>query len=235
MLEGALNSIINILFGSLLLVSISAASVETGSPVCANEKCLEYEMGLEATRKAVVSIQPIANQSSLGCPTGGHTLNLGSTKRNGTLPNAEGVLKALRAQNQIDSRVLETDGSKCGPCLQVNLVSPFTVTRPAKTKLNPLCNNRPTKTISGRFSTEKEAKSFAERVLKGKNAQGKELYVGCPDPCSFRVFNSETLVEGGGFVATLVVQCGQPRSSGPLFAPYEFSHGNIHQWACYAR
>ncbi len=126
---------------------------------------------------------------------------------------------------------LLVDSSHCGSCQQVNDVATFTTTEPEKTLRDASCDTMPTINIQKELPAG-EIQSFAAATLQGKTDEGKKLYAGCPNPCSFHIATATTPLENQNSLLNLTVQCGQPRNGSILFAKYNYSSGLLHKWTC---
>ena len=191
----------------------------------------QHSKGLKSLAEEVADFSQHGPQSK-NCPAGGIKIVEGQQVETGSLMGASGSIEnVLKLANQ-EALNLARQNTLCGSCRQVNEVTPFTVTRPIKVKESASCVGRPTQSFRADFANTNDAKDYVKKILDGKNQQGQALYAGCPDPCSFYVYNGQKTDSSGRTKVTLTVQCGQPRSGGALFSKYQYSYGNIQEWVC---
>lgn len=168
-----------------------------------------------------------------GCPKGGKQVRETRTVLEGSLFSAEGIVKQINQSNKREAQPLRMDQSKCGSCEQINVVSETTVSRPKTSKYVARCETYPTQNVRGEFNSEMDAAKYAEAVLKQRNNDGDRLYAGCPDPCSFYIYNALTPLSNGKVRLNLTVRCGQPREG--LMSKYVFSGALVQEWTCAKR
>lgn len=126
---------------------------------------------------------------------------------------------------------LNSDGSHCGKCQEINQVASYTTSEPSRTTLNSMCNNRPTVNIRKLLPMD-QIETFVDSTLRGRTPEGRSLNQGCPDPCSFYIASSTTERDGNQSMINLTVHCGQPRKGSILFADYKYTAGLIQSWSC---
>lgn len=218
---------IQFLFASLL-ISFSHSAFAADATCSRDQEC-KFQESIELTKEAVADHVKHGPQDP-SCPAAGIAYAPSKAVIESGLTSAKSSLAKIEAALAGESSSLRSDKTKCGACQQVNVVSPVTVTRPKSPRLDARCDNRPTETVHGEFSTRAESEAFAKAVLDGNNQEGKRVYAACPDPCSFYVYNATTTLANGKTRLNLLVQCGHPRGS--LFATYKFNGGHVQEWTC---
>ncbi len=186
--------------------------------------------GIPVMKKSVIE-SFVKTAQTKSCPMGG-SLSFDRLAQNtgSATGSAEAVARLIES---IDMRrdQLNVDSSRCGSCQQINQVAAYTTSEPSKTTLNASCDNRPTVNIR-KLLPSNQIESFVSSTLRGSTAEGKSLYQGCPDPCSFYVASATTERDENQSLLNLTVQCGQPRSGSILFAKYKYTAGLIQKWSC---
>lgn len=171
-----------------------------------------------------------SNDQDPSCPPAGANMVANSKSFEGGLLKAKGYLQQIQQEVQKNTKALSSDQSKCGSCQQKNIVSGVSVSRPKEARPNVACNDRPTEVFTREFRSDSEAQAYIEQVMDGDNADGKQLAVSCPDPCSFYVYTGTTPLEGGASRLNLAVRCSHPRGS--VFSTYAFSGSVLQEWSC---
>lgn len=189
-----------------------------------------HQNALKFTQDAIAD-HSLHGPQSPKCPAAGINTIESSQIIEGRLTSAKKALTTIESSLNNEAGQFKNEVSKCGQCKQHNVVTPITVTRPrnlgAQTQT---CDNRPIELVRSEFASRTEAEEFVKVTLDKGNHEGERIYAGCPDPCSFYVYNAMTPLENGKTRLQLVVQCGQPRSG--LLAKYIFSGALVHEWTC---
>ena len=187
-------------------------------------------VGIPTLKSAVLhSFPPV--QASPDCPEGG------SQSRDNVAQTAESVTNAKSAVTGIIEKTRPlvkeyvNETGKCGSCKQINQVSMYTTSEPAKISFEATCDTKSAENIRMTMP-DKDIDSFVEAVVSGKTAEGRRIYAGCPDPCSLYTASSTVPAANNKVLLNLTVHCGQPRKGTLLFSNYKFTTGIIHKWTC---
>lgn len=145
--------------------------------------------------------------------------------------SARALVSSLLEKSQDNLKGLEVDSRRCGSCKQVNQVVVYTTSEPELVLVNSSCNNKPTVNIRTNLA-DSEIQTYIESTIRGNNPEGKDLYLGCPNPCAFFTASASTSLGNNRSLLNLTVHCGPPRNGSILFANYKFTAGLIHKWTC---
>lgn len=190
-----------------------------------------HSVALQETEQAVRD-HSLHGPQDQGCPQPGIRTQQSPTGFSGTLSSAERFLSQVSQSLRGEAAALQSETRRCGACRQNNVVSFVTTTRPITVSQSDRCNSVPTQKFRGEFADQNRGQRFVKDVLDGKNSEGQQLAAGCPDPCSYYVYSASTPMSNGGVRINLVVQCGQPRSGGVVFAKYGFGGALVQEWTC---
>lgn len=170
-------------------------------------------------------------QVSPDCPEGGSQLRDSIEQTVEPVTNTKSAVTGIieKTRPVVNQYVNET--GKCGSCKQINQVSMYTTSEPAKVSLNSACDNKSAENIRMTMP-DKDIHSFVEAVVSGKTAEGRRIYAACPDPCSLYTASSTLPAANNNVHLNLTVHCGQPRKGSLLFSNYKFTTGIIHKWTC---
>lgn len=172
--------------------------------------------------------------TSASCPAAGSQVIENLAAENGKVFSAidsiDDVMDAVKTH--IPAKM--ADNTKCGSCVQWNLVSRYASASPRDYDVTTSCESRPPKTFSMIAESKEDLKEKLEDILTGRSSEGRDLQRACPDPCSYYTTTAQTDLGGDRKHLALTVQCGPPRVDSIFSAVYEFKAGLIHQWSCKA-
>ncbi len=166
------------------------------------------------------------------CPASGSQVVPNLTEKKSNLLGAMKTVQAVITDTEAAVNARKTDVSRCGSCKQTNVVSAFAAVNPEKFVLNPACDNRPSETFSKDFASQKDIQTYTQALLQGSSEDGQRLSDNCPNPCTYYITTSQTVLANGATHVALTIQCGQPRKDSVFTAAYVFKAGVIHQWSC---
>src|SRR3989338_535157 len=171
------------------------------------------------------------SDSAQGCPQAGFQEFDSLSSARGSAMSSSKIITQLLEEIDPHHREISVENSRCGSCRQVNEIAVFSTSEPEKVKMKQFCNNRPTVNVEKEMENS-DVQDFASDTMRGKTPEGKELYAGCPDPCSFYVASATTPRSETRSLLNLTVHCGQPRNGGVLMAKYIYKAGLVQKWAC---
>lgn len=194
-----------------------------------NEAC-RHQRSLSQLTEVVLDHSKNGPQD-LECAESGSRLSEAKLVLEGGVMSSKNLAEKILQNLQMHAGRLQTDQSQCGgTCQQTNVISQIVVSRPKTAGVNAKCSSYPDQLVKDEFDSEEEAASFVEETLRGNNRQGERLHAGCPDPCSFYVYNAATKKDDDRIQLNLMVRCGDPRGS--LFSKYVFSGALVQEWTC---
>lgn len=196
------------------------------------------QTGMSALKKAVVKHSKTA--SAEGCPEAGSEEVVVNFNKKATLSDIEGAMTEANNAVAVKAKALAKDGSKCGACQQLNVVSPASMIMPQidtsiDTDAQKRCLRYPIAQFSKKFASMEEGQTFILDSFKKNNAEGEKMYDTCPDPCSFYVYVATTNLSGGRKALNMTVQCGPQKVVEGIFgmdSVYDLSTRVIHEWTC---
>lgn len=188
------------------------------------------KVGIPKLKKSVVE-SFVKTEQGRRCPVAGSVSYDRLAELTGSASSSADSVSRLLERVQSRRDQLNVDSSRCGKCQQINQVAAFTTSEPIRTLTNSMCDNRPTVNIQKLLPTD-QVERYANSTLRGGTPEGKALYQGCPDPCSFYVASATTERDANQSLLNLTVHCGQPRNGSILFAKYKYTAGLIQKWSC---
>lgn len=169
--------------------------------------------------------------ASPDCPEGGTQSRDNVAQTEETITAAKSAVTGIIEKTRPVVKGYVNETGKCGACKQINQVSMYTTSEPAKVLSESACENKPAENIRMTMP-DKDIDSFVAAVMSGKTSEGRRIYAGCPDPCSFYTASSTVPAGNNKVLLNLTVHCGQPRKGILLFSNYKFTTGIIHKWTC---
>ena len=188
--------------------------------------------GLSATQNSLSDHFRAELAGDHHCPAAGLEITENVAQKNGKIMSAIGTVQAVITETEASVSRRQADQTRCGSCLQKNIVSSFVAVSPEKIKDDAQCDNRPMETLEHSFASKQEVQNYSSAVLQGRNPEGERLAENCPNPCVYYITTAQTPLANGNIHLTLTVQCGYPRKDNILSAVYNFRAGVIHQWTC---
>ena len=187
-------------------------------------------VGIPILKSAVLhSFPPV--QTSPDCPEGGSQSRDNIAQTEESVINAKFAVTATIEKTRPVLKEYVNETGKCGACKQINQVSMYTTSEPAKVSAEAACGNKSAENIRMTMP-DKDIDSFIEAIVSGKTTEGRRIYAGCPDPCSLYTASSTLPAANNKVLLNLTVHCGQPRKGTLLFSKYKFTTGIIHKWTC---
>lgn len=187
-------------------------------------------IGIPTLKAAVLhSFPPVT--ASPDCPEGGMQSRDNIAQTEEPVTNAKSAVTGIIERTRPVVKQYVGEVGKCGSCKQINQVSMYTTSEPAKVSADSACENKSAENIRMTMP-DKDIDSFVEAVMSGKTAEGRRIYAGCPDPCSLYTASSTVPAGNGKVLLNLTVHCGQPRKGTLLFSSYKFTTGLVHKWTC---
>lgn len=194
--------------------------------------------GMAALKKSVVKHGK--TPSAEGCPESGSEEVVVNFTKKSTLTDIESAMSQASAAVSERAKSLAKDGSKCGACKQLNVVSPASMILPQidseqEANTQKACTRYPINQFTKKFASMEEGQTFILDAFKKNNAEGEKMYDTCPDPCSFYVYVATTNLSGGRKSLNMTVQCGPPKVSEGFLgmdSTYDLSTRVIHEWTC---
>lgn len=187
-------------------------------------------VGIPTLKSAVLhSFPPV--QAGPDCPEGGSQSRGDITQTEEPVTNAKSAVTGIIEKTRPVVKQYVNETGRCGSCKQINQVSMYTTSEPAKVSSDNACDNKSAENIR-MIMPDKDIDSFIEAVMSGKTAEGRRIYAGCPDPCSLYTASSTVPAANSKVLLNLTVHCGQPRKGTLLFSNYKFTTGLIHKWTC---
>ncbi len=187
-------------------------------------------VGIPTLKAAVLHSFPQV-QASADCPEGGSQSRDNIAQTEEPVTNTKSAVTGIIEKTRPVVKEYVNETGKCGSCKQINQVSMYTTSEPAKFSLDSACDNKSAENIRMTMP-DKDINSFVEAVMSGKTAEGRRIYAGCPDPCSLYTASSTVPAANNKVLLNLTVHCGQPRKGTLLFSNYKFTTGIIHKWTC---
>lgn len=210
------------MFFSFLIVLISGGNTFAESSFT--------RVGIPMLKAAVLQSFPQV-QASADCPEGGSQSRDNIVHTEDTVTAAKSAVSGIIEKTRPVVKEYVNETGKCGTCKQINQVSVYTTSEPAKVSQDSACENKPAENIRTTMP-DKDIDSFIEAVVSGKTSEGRRIYAGCPDPCSLYTASSTVPAGNNKVLLNLTVHCGQPRKGTLLFSNYKFTTGIIHKWTC---
>jgi|GEM_PF-5547029 len=225
-------SIFALNFGSLV-----QAQTKTCDSACTQKKDL-HKTGLDLLSQSVAkhSLKP----SSEGCPASGlQKVPLAFNKDSNPL-EIESVVADANSFMEKQTAALKKDGSKCGSCQQLNVVSQASIIFPEIDKSVSMntqtkCTKYPVSNFSKKMASLEEGQQFISDAFRGTSEAGEKMFAACPDPCSFYSNVALTNLAGGKKLLNMTVLCGPPKVTEGfqgIDSPFKVSAVLIHEWTC---
>lgn len=230
-----------------LAATISIFALNFGATVQAQTKACDsacsqkrdlHKTGLDLLSQSVAkhSLKPSAE----GCPASGLQKVPLTFNKDATLLEIEGVVADANSYMEKQAAALKKDGSKCGSCQQLNVVSQASIIYPEIDKSVSLntqtkCSKQPVSNFTKRMGSVEEGQQFISDAFRGTNEAGEKMYAACPDPCSFYSNVAITNLAGGKKLLNMAVLCGPPKVSEGfqgMGSPFKVSAQLIHEWTC---